>query len=263
MNKPLVTVYVLVYNNVDGLESTINSVYEQDYNNAEIIISDDGSSNYDTSVLNGYADKLREKYSKVRVNVNEQNVGTVKHLNRVFKMAEGDILVTCSSGDTFAAANAVSGLVKQFEKTNKLIITTRRIDRYQGYDKVRPSVVLGIALKLFPQRLLDYIVAKKNVLSGCCTFYRKEIFEEYGYLDERYHLVEDYPYYVMLLRNRVSFGFYKKPVIIHTIGGVSTGKIHPSIYKDIKRLREDMYPCRNEFSKKTAKFLEECHNENN
>lgn len=259
MKKPLVTIYILVYNNSDGLEMTVNSTLEQDYDNAEIILSDDGSSNYDTALLEKYADKLKEKYKTVRVNVNEQNIGTVKHLNRVFKMAAGDILITCSSGDKFATDKSVSQVVNSFEKTDKLIITTRRIDRYPDHDKTRPNMMLGVALKLFSKQLLNYMIVRKNLISGCCTFYRKEIFEKYGYLDERYHLVEDYPYYVMLLRKKVPIGFLKTPIIVHTIGGVSTGKIHPSIYKDIERLREDLYPDRNEFSKKTAMFLENCH----
>ena len=75
------------------------------------------------------------------------------------------------------------------------------------------------------------MICKKNVLSGCCTFGAKELFETYGYYDEAYHLVEDYPYYVMLLRKKVPFGRANYPAIVHGIGGVSTGKVHPSIYK--------------------------------
>lgn len=262
-NNSLVTIYILVYNNADALEVTISSVLEQDYDNAEIIISDDGSSNYDTKVLEEYADRLRSRYKSVRVNVNEKNIGTVKHLNRVFKMAEGDILVTCSSGDYFSSKDAVTNLVRSFEKTDKLIITTRRIDRYSDHDKVRPGRLLGLILKLFPGQLLNYMILKKNIISGCCTFYRREIFDKYGFLDERYHLVEDYPYYVMLLRKRVKIGFMTRPVIVHTIGGVSTGKVHPSIYKDIELLREDLYQYRNEFDKRTEAFLIKCHEEKN
>lgn len=259
-SKSLVTIYVLVYNNVDGLKTTIESVVSQDYENAEIIISDDGSSNYDKSCLEEYAGKVRNKYKNVRVNINEENIGTVKHLNRVFGMAKGDILITCSSGDEFADSKAVSRLVDYFEKTDYLVITTRRIDRYKDHDKVRPSWLLGPALRFMPKTVLNYMIQKKNIISGSCTFYRKEIFDKHGLLDERYHLVEDYPYYVNLLRKSEKIGFYSKPVIVHTIGGVSTGKIHPSIYKDIERLREDLYPVRSEFSKKTCKFLETAHN---
>lgn len=260
-NKKL-TIYILVYNNSDGLEYTINSVMEQDIADAEIIISDDGSTNYNLTLLDEYADRLRSKYSRVIVNVNEKNLGTVKHLNKVFSMATGDVLITCSSGDAFANKESVASIVDAFDKTDNLIITSRRIDRYPDHDKKRPSQLLGLLLAFWPKKLMNYMIRKKNLISGCSTFYRKEIFDKYGILDERYHLVEDYPYYINLLRKGVKIGFLNKAVIVHTMGGVSTGKIHPSIYNDINLMRKDLLECQNEFDKATREFLNSCGKNN-
>ncbi|MGN0347071.1 MAG: glycosyltransferase [Lachnospiraceae bacterium] len=263
---PFVTIFVLVYNNADGLCSTIQSVLHQTYENAEVIISDDGSSNYDTGILENYARKLRTKYKKVRVNVNEKNVGTVKHLNRVIAMAEGELLFNCCSGDTFYEETTISQLVEQFANPECKIITARRMDEYaDGHTKIRPVPVLGRMLQHCPHLLINYMIQKKNLLSGSCTFARKSLYEEYGVYDEEYHLVEDYPYYLMLLLEGVDFGWYGKPAIRHTIGGVSTGKVHPSIYSDITRMREKLYQSkdnyRNIFSAKTMRALEAWHKE--
>lgn len=235
--KPTVTIYILVYNNAEELPATIKSVMKQTYPDAEVILSDDGSQNYDVSILEKYAAVLRKKYERVRININETNIGTVKHLNRVFGMAEGKYLLSCSSGDVFAKEDTVEKIVGAFKKKKTLLLTTRRLDVMPGKKKVRPFVLTGILLKFAPGMLLDYMVRKKNVLSGCCTFYRKELFETYGYFDERYHLVEDYPYYVMLLQKKVRFGWSSMVSIHHRMGGVSTGRIHPSIYKDIELMR--------------------------
>lgn len=264
--RPFVTIFVLVYNNADSLDSTIQSVLQQTYENAEVIISDDGSSNYDTGILETYAEQLRQKYAKVRVNVNEKNVGTVKHLNRVIAMAEGELLFNCCSGDTFYEETTISQLVEQFEKSKCKIITARRMDEYaDGHTKIRPIPVLGRLLHDCPHLLINYMIQKKNLLSGCCTFARKSLYEEYGAYDEEYHLVEDYPYYLMLLLKGVTFGWYGKPAIRHTIGGVSTGRVHPSIYKDIARMREKLYQGKdnygNIFSAKTMRALEVWHKE--
>lgn len=235
--KPTVTIYILVYNNAEELPATIESVMKQTYPDAEVILSDDGSQNYDVSILERYAAVLRKKYDCVRININETNVGTVKHLNRVFKIACGKYLISCSSGDVFAGEDTVEKIVGAFEKKKTLLLTTRRLDVMPGKKKVRPFALTGILLKVAPGMLLDYMVRKKNVISGCCTFYQKELFETYGYFDERYHLVEDYPYYVMLLQKRVRFGWSSMVSVHHRMGGVSTGRIHPSIYKDIELMR--------------------------
>lgn len=235
--KPTVTIYILVYNNAEELPATIESVMKQTYTDAEVILSDDGSQNYDVSILEQYAAVLRKKYRQVRININERNVGTVKHLNRVLKMAEGTYLLSCSSGDIFAKEDTIEKIVRTFEQKKTLLLTTRRMDVMPEKKKIRPSVLTGILLKCAPGMLLNYMVRKKNVISGCCTFYQKELFETYGYFDEQYHLVEDYPYYVMLLQKKVKFGWSGIVSIHHRMGGVSTGRIHPSIYKDIELMR--------------------------
>jgi len=48
---PIVTVKILTYNNFDYLEQTIESVFSQDYPNIELIVSDDGSLNYDLEYI--------------------------------------------------------------------------------------------------------------------------------------------------------------------------------------------------------------------
>ena len=50
-----------------------------------------------------------------------------------------------------------------------------------------------------------------------------------------------------------------KPITIHEIGGVSTGKVHPSIYKDIDLMREELYQHKEDYDRKTRAFLETCH----
>ncbi len=238
--KPTATIYILVYNNAEELPATVESVMKQTYADAEIIISDDGSQNYDVSILEQYAAVLRKKYGQVRININEKNVGTVKHLNRVLKMAEGRYLISCSSGDTFAKEETVEKIVRTFEKKKTLLLTTRRMDIMSRKKKIRPSVMIGMLLKLAPGILLDYMIRKKNVISGCCTFYQKRLFETFGYFDERYHLVEDYPYYVMLLQKKVRFGWSGMVSVCHRMGGVSTGRVHPSIYRDIELMRSSL-----------------------
>ncbi|HOO79678.1 MAG TPA: glycosyltransferase family 2 protein [Lachnospiraceae bacterium] len=262
MNKePLVTIFVLIYNNPDGLKTTVDSLLNQTYRNAEILLSDDGSTKYDTAILEDYAKRLRKKYHQVRVNVNDKNVGTVRHLNKVFQMAKGEYLFSCSSGDRFHSNTTVECLVEAFLRKNALIITTRRYDvDKELHHRMKPFILVGMALRLAPRKLMNYMVRKRNLLSGCCTFYRKELFEQYGYHDEDYFLVEDYPYYIDLLRRNIRINWSPLVTIDHEIGGVSTGKVHPGIYRDIELLREKLYPIRSEFDRSTRVFLEKCHN---
>lgn len=47
----------------------------------------------------------------------------------------------------------------------------------------------------------EYIMKYGNFVSGASTYYKKEIFDKYGLFDEKYKLLEDYPFYVNLAFN--------------------------------------------------------------
>lgn len=61
MNKPLFSVVVLVYRHYEHLKTAVNSVLEQDYENIELIISDDGSPNFPAKKSRGILSRTREK----------------------------------------------------------------------------------------------------------------------------------------------------------------------------------------------------------
>ena len=240
MNKPFITISVSIYNNIKGLEKTIPSILCQDYTNAEIILSDDGSTKYDTLELNKYAEELKKVFADVRININEQNVGTVKHLNKIISMSKGKYFLDISPGDAFADSHTVSDIVDTFERTGRLIVTSRRRDEYDdGHNKVRPRATLGLKLKFFSKQLKSFMLRKRNVISGCGTYYSRELFEKYGTFDEQYRLVEDYPYYVMLLDRKVRFAWLGKVTVSHEMGGVSNGDVHPQVIKDIELLKKN------------------------
>ena len=236
--EPFITITISMYNNIEGLEKTVPSIMKQDYKNAEVIISDDGSTKFDTSKIYEYADILRTKYKDVYVNINEKNEGTVKHLNKIYKMAKGKYFYDVSPGDELVDTDTLTKVTDYFEKTGLLLVSTKRRDEYDdGHIKIRPSFLVGIALKFFPKLLCKYMINKKNVLSGCGTYYCKEMFEKYGYFNEEYVLLEDYPYYVSLLEKGVKIGWYSKVTISHEMGGVSNGDVHPLIWKDIEHFK--------------------------
>ena len=54
MNRPLVSVGVLVYKNFHYIKDVINSILEQDYPNIELIISDDGSPDFCAKEIENY-----------------------------------------------------------------------------------------------------------------------------------------------------------------------------------------------------------------
>ncbi len=252
----LATIIFTVYNNIGGYEVTLNSLLEQDFTDAEIIISDDGSKKYDLGFLDEIGAKLERHYPQVRINRNPMNMGTVAHVNKLYAMAEGKYILGCSPGDAFHSSHTVGRIVREMERRNSLILTGRRVDVYKDRKKVRPGIRTGIWLRFFPKAFMNFMITKRSPISSCSTAYAKELFMRYGYQDEDIRLLDDIPYYVSLLQKGARIDFTREIFIDHEMtGGVSTGKVHPQIYEDIHTMRKKLLENPIGLTKKTVEFL--------
>jgi len=88
MTKPLVSIIMISYNNVQYLKAAIDSVLNQTYENWELIISDDKS----TDGAWELAQKLSEKDSRIKLYRNEVNLGIVKNRKIAFTKTKGDFI---------------------------------------------------------------------------------------------------------------------------------------------------------------------------
>ena len=97
MKSPLVSVVIPNYNHSQFLDERIQSVLNQTYQNFEIIILDDKSTDNSVEVINKYKDNSHVS----EIVVNEENSGsTFKQWHRGFELAKGDIVWIAESDDS-------------------------------------------------------------------------------------------------------------------------------------------------------------------
>ena len=99
MNSPLLSVITVVYNNVNHIKNTINSVLLQKYKNIEIIVIDGGSTD-------GTIELLKQFESKVTL-ISEQDSGIYDAMNKGIFLATGEWIIFMNSGDSFYSGNSV------------------------------------------------------------------------------------------------------------------------------------------------------------
>jgi len=107
--KPKVTVYILNYNYGKFVSKAINSVLNQTYQNFEILVIDDGSTDNSLEIIN--------KYSKDVTIIKQKNIGLVKSILKVFSIAKGDYVIRLDADD-WLDSKCIEMLVKKIE-TNK------------------------------------------------------------------------------------------------------------------------------------------------
>ena len=98
--NPLVSIVALFYNQQGYVKDTVEALFAQTYENCEIILSDDCSSDGTADVLR----KLASEYNgvhKVIVNVNKKNLGIGNNFKNAMAMSHGEWIVTCGGDDVF------------------------------------------------------------------------------------------------------------------------------------------------------------------
>ena len=94
MENPIISVLVPVYNVENTLDRCLQSILKQTFQNFEILLIDDGS----TDGSGALCDKYAEKYSNIRV-IHKDNEGLGPTRNRGIKEARGEFIYHCDSDD--------------------------------------------------------------------------------------------------------------------------------------------------------------------
>lgn len=97
MNNPLVSVIIPNYNHARFLDERFKSVLNQAYQNFEVIILDDKSTDNSVEIINRYKDNPHVSH----VVVNEENSGsTFKQWHKGFELAKGELIWIAESDDS-------------------------------------------------------------------------------------------------------------------------------------------------------------------
>lgn len=182
MGKIDISIIMGIYNCEEYLEESIGSIINQTFQNWELIMCDDGSS--DNTYL--IAKKYEEKYpDKIKLIKNEYNLGLNETLNRCLKLARGKYIAR-QDGDDISLPNRLE-LEYNFLEENKeyALVSSAMIyfDENGEWGKSRPVEV--------PEKL-DFV--KNSPFAHAPVLIRKSILEKVeGYtVDKKLLRVEDY-----------------------------------------------------------------------
>jgi len=94
-NKPLVSVLMTAYNREKYIAEAIESVIASTYQNWELIIVDDGSKDKTVEI----AKSFQEKDSRIKIYINERNLGDYPNRNKAASYAKGKYLKYVDADD--------------------------------------------------------------------------------------------------------------------------------------------------------------------
>lgn len=176
------------YNRGQYLGVAIDSVLAQDFNDWELIIVDDGSTDNTSDILLPYLDDPRIKYFK-----NEKNLGICETRNRALKESIGEYIAVLDSDDVWLAKDKLSQQVDFLDfnydyalvGTGVIVIDEigKEIKRYLNSEG-------SVAIK-------NNLLAK-NLFAHSSVLYRREMAIKMGSYPLKLNGIEDYDLWLRL-----------------------------------------------------------------
>lgn len=178
--KPLVTFAVFSYCDEKYISESINSVLEQNYENLEIVISDDHSSDNSYGIIKNIFLNYKGPH-KLILNRNKRNLGLPGNWNIVNAMAKGSIIIV-ASGDDISYPNRVLNTVEAFNRYPNAKIVTGKHDLIDMYGKSIPYQNYDDREIEFS--LNDFLKKSMPSVNAATRGYKAEVFKTFGNLDE-------------------------------------------------------------------------------
>jgi glycosyltransferase involved in cell wall biosynthesis len=171
MEKPLISVIIPVYNVEDYLHKCLDSIISQTYENLEIIVVNDGSTDNSAQICEEYA----KKDSRIKL-LHKENGGLSSARNAGLDIADGEYIGFVDSDD-FIEKNMYERMLNALkEYSANLVICSYFSDREIKYPCEKSMLAdVDFVFKLY---LKDYIQAY-----ACNKLYSREIFREIRYTD--------------------------------------------------------------------------------
>lgn len=179
-NTPYVSVIMKVYNGEDYLCDAIDSILNQSFENYELLILDDASSDSSLDIIETYRD------SRIRVLINKENQGIVKGQNRLINEAKGKYIAVMDCDD-ISFSDRLEKQVAFLDGNPDYILCAS--NRKEIIDN---KYISSIKIKKYTCNSIKFAMYFKNIVTHSSIMFRSEMYKDEGILYGPENLAEDY-----------------------------------------------------------------------
>lgn len=200
MSSPKISVIVPSYNKVKYIKKTLDSIFDQKYENLEVIVQDGGSTDGTLEIIKKYNVILESSVNGDGGQLNAVNIG--------FGKATGDILTFINADDYYDSSTFSKVSVSYIENPDRLWFAGKgRVVNEKNIEIAKPvTLYKNFLLSLYTHSSLLIT----NFLIQPSVFFTKEAYKKYGPFTGTSKFIMEYDFWLRLSKLQM-------PVIINHV----------------------------------------------
>lgn len=214
-NLPLVSVLLPAYNCESFIAEAVQSILTQTFQDFELLIIDDGSTDATSSILSSFNDP------RIRLLPNDRNLGLIATLNRGLILASGQYVARMDADD-IAAPERLSKQVIYLDTHPNVHVVGTMVDLID-----EQGVIFGGGLRYptEPEEIRNYLLRECCLIHPSTTFRKETVIAAGGYATSARY-AEDYDLWLRLSDHHkianlpdtlLSYRMHKKQVSVKNI----------------------------------------------
>jgi glycosyltransferase involved in cell wall biosynthesis len=201
MGNPLVSIAIIAYNQIGFIEEAINNAVVQDFDNLEVVVADDGSTDNSAEVIQYYAQEYPDRIVPL---VGGPNLGITGNSNRALKACRGKY-ICFQGGDDVLLPGKVTRQVDWMEADEQRILCGHDIEIFESSS----GRILALWSDIKPLRSGEgaaSVIRYGAPFATSSLMVRASSIPPYGF-DPRVSLVSDWKLWIDCLANGGKFGY--------------------------------------------------------
>ena len=220
MSHPLVSIIVLTYNSGKFIIETLESTFNQTYDNIELIISDDCSTDNTVDLAQNWVNDHQSRFKKAEVITVAVNTGIPKNCNRGLSKTGGE-WIKLLSGDDVLHNSCIETFVRYSEQNPAAdFFFCNRLNFSESVQHPGELIPIKTLIHSDPAKQLVKYACERSLIAPF-SFCRKETIEKLGRFDESYRYLEDFPFYFKALEQGYAFVPVDENLIFYRVSGGS------------------------------------------
>lgn len=220
---PKVSICVPTYNNADEVKHLLESIYEQEYKDFEVNISDDSTNEEIAMVVKSYQEQYGEE--QIRYVHNKKRLGHIINWNAPIRMATGEYIKIMFSDDWFTDCKSLGTFVDMLDKNPEAMLAfcgSRQVMlagsnaegvKHLTKENVKDSYDRHASDEFIDRLRMDYrnLFLGNQIGTPSASIYRRGT--ELSMFDEQSNWASDMFLYFDLLKKSEKFAYTKEPLI--------------------------------------------------